>query len=149
MELAPYLRLMVDQRTTPEDKRMRFFAVFKTLSVDLCARLTQIDYDREMAFIAFDPDEPEALIAVARLMADPDVQTAEYAIIVRTDWKRRGLGYALMNRLLNYAADRGITTIFGEVMRENENMLNMARDLGFSSRPDPDDAGIIEVRRQV
>jgi acetyltransferase len=86
---------------------------------------------------------------VARLMADPDVRTAEYAIIVRTDWKRRGLGYALMNRLLNFAADRGIATIFGEVLRENENMLNMARDLGFSSRPDPDDPGVIEVRRQV
>ena len=82
-------------------------------------------------------------------MADPDVRTAEYAIIVRTDWKGQGLGYALMNRLLNFAADRGIATIFGEVLRENEGMLNMARDLGFSASPDPDDPSVIEVRRQV
>ncbi|UCH74701.1 MAG: bifunctional acetate--CoA ligase family protein/GNAT family N-acetyltransferase [Rhodospirillales bacterium] len=147
-EDAPALQEMVS-RASPEDLRLRFFQPIRRLPEQLAARLTQIDYDREMAFIAFDPEEPEALTAVARLMADPDVRTAEYAIIVRTDWKRRGLGYALMNRLLNYAAERGIATIFGEVMRENENMLSMARDLGFSSRPDPDDPGIIEVRRQV
>ena len=147
-EDAPALQEMVS-RASPEDLRLRFFQPIRRLPEQLAARLTQIDYDREMAFISFDPDEPEAITGVARLMADPDVQTAEYAIIVRTDWKRRGLGYALMNRLLSYAADRGITTIFGEVLRENENMLNMARDLGFSSSPDPDDPGIIEVRRQV
>ncbi len=147
-EDAPALHDMVS-RASPEDLRLRFFQPIRRLPEQLVARLTQIDYHREMAFISFDPEEPEAITAVARLMADPDVRTAEYAIIVRTDWKRRGLGYALMNRLLNFAADRGITTIFGEVLRENENMLNMARDLGFSSKPDSDDPGIIEVRRQV
>jgi acetyltransferase len=147
-EDAPALQDMVS-RASPEDLRLRFFQPIRRLPEQLAARLTQIDYDREMAFISFDPDEPEAITGVARLMADPDVQTAEYAIIVRTDWKRRGLGYALMSRLLSYAAERGIATIFGEVLRENENMLNMARDLGFSSRPDPDDPGVIEVRRQV
>jgi acetyltransferase len=147
-EDAPALQDMVS-RASPEDLRLRFFQPIRRLPEQLAARLTQIDYDRETAFISFDPEEPGAITAVARLMADPDVHTAEYAIIVRTDWKRRGLGYALMNRLLNYAADRGIATIFGEVLRENENMLNMARDLGFSARPDPDDPSVIEVRRQV
>ena len=147
-EDAPALQDMVS-RASPEDLRLRFFQPIRRLPEQLAARLTQIDYDREMAFISFDPAEPEAIIGVARLMADPDVQTAEYAIIVRTDWKGRGLGYALMNQLLNFAAERGIATIFGEVLRENQSMLNMARDLGFSSKPDPDDPGIIEVRRQV
>jgi acetyltransferase len=147
-EDTPALQEMVS-RVSPEDLRLRFFQPIRKLPEQLAARLTQIDYDREMAFIAFDPEEPEAIIAVARLMADPDVKTAEYAIIVRTDWKGRGLGYALMHKLLNFAAQRGIETIYGDVMRENENMLNMARDLGFSSRPDPDDPSIIEVRRQV
>ena len=147
-EDAPALQEMVS-RASPEDLRLRFFQPIRRLPEQLAARLTQIDYDREMAFISFDPAEPEAIIAVARLMADPDVHTAEYAIIVRTDWKGRGLGYALMHRLLNFAAARGIATIFGEVLRENTNMLNMARDLGFSAKPDPDDPSIIEVRRQV
>jgi len=147
-EDAPALHEMVS-RASPEDLRLRFFQPVRRLPEQLAARLTQIDYHREMAFISFDPEEPGAITAVARLMADPDVRTAEYAIIVRTDWKGRGLGYALMNRLLNFAADRGVATIFGEVLRENENMLSMARDLGFSARPDPDDPGIIEVRRQV
>ncbi len=147
-EDTPALQDMVS-RASAEDLRLRFFQPIRRLPEQLAARLTQIDYDREMAFVSFDPDEPRAITGVARLMADPDVRTAEYAIIVRTDWKGRGLGYALMNRLLNFAGERGIATIFGEVLRENDTMLSMARDLGFAERPDPDDPGIIEVRREV
>ncbi len=147
-EDAPALQEMV-ARAAPEDLRLRFFQHMRRLPEQLAARLTQIDYDREMAFISFDPAEPEAINGVARLMADPDVKTAEYAIIVRTDWKGKGLGYALMNRLLNFAGERGIRTIFGEVLRENEAMLHMARDLGFEAHADPDDPGIVEVRRKV
>jgi len=147
-EDAPALQDMVS-RASPDDLRLRFFQPIRRLPEQLAARLTQIDYDREMAFISFDPAEPAAVTAVARLMADPDVKTAEYAIIVRTDWKGRGLGYAMMNQLLNFARERGIETIFGEVLRENETMLHMARDLGFDERPDPDDPGVIEVRREV
>jgi acetyltransferase len=145
-EDAPALQDMV-RRAAPEDLRLRFFQPIRRLPEQLAARLTQIDYDREMAFITFDPAEPEAVTGVARLMADPDVREAEYAIIVRTDWKGKGLGYALMHRLLNFARERGIETIYGEVLRENETMLKMAADLGFSARPDPEDPSLIEVRR--
>lgn len=147
-EDAPALQEMVS-RASPEDLRLRFFQPMRRLPEQLAARLTQIDYDREMAFISFDPAEPRAITGVVRLMADPDVKTAEYAVIVRTDWKGKGLGYALMNRILNYAGDRGIETIFGEVLRENEAMLHMARDLGFDAHTDPRDASVIEVRRDI
>lgn len=147
-EDAPGLQDLVS-RASPEDLRLRFFQPIRRLPEQLAARLTQIDYDREMAFISFDPDEPEAITGVGRLMADPDVRTAEYAVIVRTDWKGKGLGYALMNRIIDHARDLGVETVFGEVLRENDAMLQMARDLGFKAAPSPDDAAVIEVRREV
>jgi len=93
-EDAPALREMVENRTTPEDRRLRFFATFRTLTPELCARLTQIDYDREMALVALEPDAPEgaSFCGVVRLAADPDRESAEYAILVRSDLKGQGLG---------------------------------------------------------
>ncbi|MCK5273636.1 MAG: GNAT family N-acetyltransferase, partial [Alphaproteobacteria bacterium] len=106
------------------------------------------DYDREMAFVSLDPADG-AITGVGRLMAGPDLREAEYAIIVRTDWKGMGLGYALMNRIMAFAEERGIQTIYGEVLRENEPMLRMAKDLGFRASPAPGEPGVIEVRRDM
>ncbi|HTQ14206.1 MAG TPA: bifunctional acetate--CoA ligase family protein/GNAT family N-acetyltransferase [Rhizomicrobium sp.] len=115
-------------RVTPEDTRMRFFTPFKTLPRTLLARLTQIDYDREMAFVLF--DERDAVAGVSRLAADPDGVRAEFAVIVRSDLKHRGLGRLLMDRLIAYARRRGIAEIFGDVLAENGAMLALCRDLG-------------------
>lgn len=146
-EDAPALHEMVS-RAAAEDLRLRFFQPMRRLPEQLAARLTQIDYDREMAFISLDPADG-TITGVGRLMADPDLSEAEYAIIVRTDWKGRGLGYALMNRIIAFAEERGIGTVHGEVLRENEPMLRMAKDLGFTAVPNPDEMGIIDVRRKV
>jgi acetyltransferase len=146
-EDAPALHEMVS-RADPEDLRLRFFQPMRRLPEQLAARLTQIDYDREMAFISLDPADG-TITGVGRLMAEPDLREAEYAIIVRTDWKGRGLGYALMNRILAFAAERGIQTVYGEVLRENEPMLRMAHDLGFEAAPDPEEPGVIDVRRNI
>jgi acetyltransferase len=78
---------MVEEQTTPEDRRLRFFAVFRTLAPEFCARLTQIDYEREMALVAVDPTAPaeDSFCGVVRLAADPDRERAEYALLVRGD----------------------------------------------------------------
>lgn len=146
-EDAPALHEMVS-RAAAEDLRLRFFQPMRRLPEQLAARLTQIDYDREMAFVSLDPADG-AITGVGRLMAGPDLREAEYAIIVRTDWKGRGLGYALMNRIIAFAEERGIQTIYGEVLRENEPMLRMAKDLGFRASPAPGEPGVIEVRRDM
>ncbi|HEX2884868.1 GNAT family N-acetyltransferase, partial [Vineibacter terrae] len=121
-------------RMAPEDIRLRFFTPMKTLPAPLAARLSQIDYDREMALVATESTahDAEALGAV-RIAADPDNERAEYAILVRTDMKGRGLGYALMRRMIDYARERGIGEIFGDVLRENHAMLKLCRDLGFTA----------------
>jgi acetyltransferase len=95
------------------------------------ARLTQIDYEREMALMACSADGE--IGGVVRLAADPDKTSAEFAVMVRSDLKGRGLGYALMTIILSYARTQGIRRIFGDVMRENVAMLKMAHELGFQT----------------
>jgi acetyltransferase len=109
---------------------MRFLSYFREISSALLARLTQIDYDREMAFVLFDPQNEVA--GVVRLSADPDGQRAEFALLTRSDLKRRGIGRLLMNRLIAYAGTRGIGELFGDVLAENSAMLALCRGLGFS-----------------
>jgi acetyltransferase len=133
---------------SPKDLRMRFFTSMKGISHELAARLTQIDYDREVALVA-EPLERGMIWGVGRFAGDPDNVRAEYAVAVRTDIKRRGLGYLLMTRLLQIAKARGLSEIFGEVLRENEPMLKMARELGFSTAPHPGEADVIRVTKRL
>ncbi len=133
------------ERLSARTVRMRFFAPLKALSPAWLARLTQIDYDREMALVAVLPPEQGGLVGVVRLAADPDNDRAEYAVIVRDDVVRRGLGAALMNRIVAYARSRGIKTLEGRVLAENHAMLALAAKLGFSRTADPDDAGVVRT----
>jgi len=120
-------------RITPEDMRMRFLSPMRELPPSLLARLTQIDYDREMAFVLLDKDN--AVAGVARLAADPDGQRAEFAVISRSDLKGHGIGHLLMDRLVAYARSRGIAELFGDILAENTAMLALCHDLGCSITP--------------
>ncbi|MYN03225.1 GNAT family N-acetyltransferase [Pseudoduganella sp. DS3] len=117
---------------TPEDVRFRLFEHMPTLPPAQLARWTQIDYEREMAFIATrsGPNGPETL-GVARAVADPDNVGAEFAIIVRSDLKGRGLGALLLEKLLRYCRARGLQEVLGEALPENSRMLQLAHQLGF------------------
>ncbi|MBS0278260.1 MAG: GNAT family N-acetyltransferase, partial [Proteobacteria bacterium] len=117
------------RRLSDEDMRMRFFSPLRALPSSLLARLTQIDYDREMAFVLF--DSTETVAAVGRLAADPDGERAEFALAVRTDLKGRGIGHALLEKLVAYARQRGIREVWGNVLPENTTMLALCRELGF------------------
>jgi acetyltransferase len=121
------------RRSSREDIRLRFFGAIKAFTLPFAARLTQIDYDREMALVALPPDSGE-ILGVARLGTDPDREAAEFAIMVRSDLKGTGLGYSLMCAILDYARQAGVRRVFGEVLKENERMLRMARELGFTIR---------------
>jgi acetyltransferase len=136
------------EKLSPEDVRLRFFAPKKALSANFAARLTQIDYDREMAFVLSERGAPPGraeIYGVVRIAADPDNETAEYAIIVRTDMKGQGLGYFLMNKIIAYTRTRGIRRLFGDVLRENENMLKLCREFGFAIHSVADDGEIVRV----
>jgi len=134
-------------KLSPEEIRLRFLAPIKTLSHLLAARLTQLDYDREMALVLADP-APAGLaeiFGVARLAADPDNVRAEYAIILRREVVGMGLGLFLMGRLIDYARGRGIGQIFGEVLAENTAMRGLCKRLGFVETSAPDDPSLVHV----
>jgi len=127
----------VVRRSDPQDVRMRFLGSVKDFPHLMAARLSQIDYDREMALVA--QEDNGDICGVVRIIADPDNEAAEYAIMVRSDMKGKGLGYQLMTEILTHARARGLKRVFGDVMRENGPMLHMAEDLGFkiSASEDP------------
>ena len=107
---------------------MRFFGPLRELSHEMAARLTQIDYDREMAFLLMDG---ETLVGVGRLAADPGFEQAEFALVVASDRQGRGYGTLLLTHVLHYAKSRGVKRAIGHVLRENGKMLDLVKRLGF------------------
>jgi acetyltransferase len=126
---------------SPQSVRMRFFGALAALSETYAARLTQIDYDREMALVAVDG----GILGVARLSADPGNERAEYAIVVRDDAQRQGLGEILLRRLIEYARDKGIGSIYGDVLADNDPMLALVAKLGFARRRLREDAKVVRT----
>jgi acetyltransferase len=133
------------ENVTQEDLRLRFFAPLKDFSHLFIARLTQIDYGRAMAFVAID-EASGKMLGGARLHANADYDRGEYAMLVRSDLKGRGLGWLLMQLLIEYARAEGIRTIEGQVLSENTTMLKMCKELGFALSHDPDDPAVCEAR---
>jgi acetyltransferase len=130
---------------SPEDIRYRFFSAIRELTPERIARMTQIDYDREMAFIAVRESTSETL-GVSRLVAEGDGGEGEFAIVVRPDMKGRGLASHLMRRLFDWARTRGITDIVGQILADNAPMLSFVRHLGFEVKTSRDEPGVMEAR---
>jgi acetyltransferase len=121
---------------TPTDLWLRFFAPLKDFSHAFIARFTQIDYARAMAFIAIE-ESTGAMLGVVRLHSDANYDSGEYAVLVRSDLKGRGLGWLLMQLIIEYTRAEGIHCITGQVLQENTTMLEMCRELGFQIASDP------------
>ncbi len=135
------------QRLDPEDIRMRVFYSRRSIEHTELARLTQIDYDREMAFIATLPlpDGGEETLGVVRGISDPDNDAAEFGVIVRSDLKGKRMGQLLMDKLIRYLRSHGTQRIVGTVLRENKGMLGLASRLGFDIKAQPEDPDLRHV----
>ena len=121
-------------RLSLEDMRFRFFGMVRELPRSEMVRLTQIDYDREMAFIATSQDPVSGkneTLGVVRAMTRPDNTAAEFAIIIRSDLKGLGLGKLLMQKMIRYVKSRGTKYLLGEAMLENAAMAGLAEAVGF------------------
>jgi acetyltransferase len=127
-------------RVSQDDLRLRFFAPVKEFRHAFIARFTQLDYARAMAFVAID-EASGKMLGVARLHANSTYDTAEYAVLVRSDLKGRGLGWMLMQTIIEYARSEGLRTIEGQVLNENTTMLQMCAELGFRRAPGPRGTG--------
>jgi acetyltransferase len=134
-------------RATPADMRLRFFMSRREVPHSELARYSQIDYDREMTFIALAPQagaEPE-MVGEVRAVCDPDNERAEFAIQVAAPWQGKGLGRVLMDKLLHYLRERGTAEVAGQCLRENTAMAGLARSAGFDITAD-DSSGTFSMR---
>jgi len=133
------------EKVTREDLRTRFFTAVCELPQRDLAHLTQIDYEREMAFIAVASGEGAGneTLGVARAHADPDNIEAEFAVLVRSDLKGQGLGALLLAKLIRYCRGRGTQRVVGEALPDNLRMLRLARYFGF--RVEPQREGVVRM----
>jgi L-amino acid N-acyltransferase YncA len=114
-----------------EDVRRRFFGAIRELSHEFIARLTHLDYNLAMAFIAIDEMEGKMLGVVRLHRQEDDPGAGEYAVIVRSDFKGRGLGRLLMRRMIEWSEAARMKTVFGLVLADNAEMLKLCEQLGF------------------
>jgi acetyltransferase len=136
-------------RLAPEDVRYRFFTPLRALSPEQMARLTQVDYQREIAFIAQRPGSGET-VGVARLVREEmDGPEAEFAIVLEPSVKHKGLGRCLMEELFAWARSQGITEIVGQVLADNAPMVAFVQRLGFRLRRLPGEEDVLEVRKSL
>ncbi len=136
-------------RLSPDDVRHRFFVAVRELTPAQLARFTQPDYRREMAFIAVRESSGET-VAVARVMPlDEDTTVGEFAVVVEADLRGRGLATHLMQRLIEWAPRHGLRELIGEILAENQPMLELARRLGFRLLHSAADPGLVEARMRL
>ncbi|MCA0008749.1 MULTISPECIES: bifunctional acetate--CoA ligase family protein/GNAT family N-acetyltransferase [unclassified Mesorhizobium] len=135
-------------RISPDDLRLRFLSPRKSFSDQMLKRLTQLDYGRNMAFVALNTSSG-ALAGISRISCDPDHTVAEYALLVRTDLQGNGLGWELLSQIVDYARADGIGRIEGIMLAENTRMLAMCREFGFSIRRHPSEPGLVEVTLEL
>lgn len=144
-EDEPALREFFDA-LAPDDIHARYFCMFRAPGHIQLARMTQIDYARDMAFVAVQnqPGGGSRIMGEVRAASYPDNIQAEIAVVVRSDCKGRGLGTMLLRKLVAYCQAQGIGTLVGNVLPGNHRMLNLARRAGFSAQASPgtDDIGI-------
>ena len=139
--LQAFVRSMSD-----ESRYMRFMDTIRELSMPMLVRFTQIDYDREMALTALvEEDDHEKIIGVARYATNPDGSSVEFALAVADEWQKHGIGPRLMTELIDCAKSKGFDTIVGDVFGNNEKMLRLMTNLGFTIHPHPEDNAVKRV----
>ena len=129
-----------------ESKYFRFMQMLHELTPEMLIRFTQIDYDREMAFIAVVNSRE---VGIARYIINPDYQSADFALVIADDFHEMGLGQKLMEKIIKTAKIKGISIIQGEVLAINKPMLSLMRKLGFSIKALTGDNSIMSVTRQL
>jgi RimJ/RimL family protein N-acetyltransferase len=133
---------------TADDLRLRFFAPLREVSRALLDKLIHYDPDHAMAFVAVD-EQSRKMLGVVRLHDDTSGETAEFAILVRSRLKDHGVGWLLMERMIEFSRHKDLKTVRGQVLSENATMLAMCAELGFHIADDPDERGVKTVTLPV
>ena len=122
----------------------------RELSREMLVRFTQLDYSRELAFIAtLNKGDENIEIGVARYFTNPDGESGEIALVVADEWQNLGLGTRLMYCIIDAAKEKKFQTLEGEVLANNTKMLHLMRKLGFSQKTKPDEPGVVVVTKAL
>ncbi len=137
-------------RLSERTKYFRFMQALQELTPEMIVRFTQIDYDREMAFVAVteDANMPSEL-GVGRCLMNPDGNSVEFALVVADDCHCLGIGSKLMTTLMQTAKAKGISFFEGEVLVVNKPMLSLVTKLGFSIETIADDNEVVRVVKDL
>ncbi|AEV26555.1 MULTISPECIES: bifunctional acetate--CoA ligase family protein/GNAT family N-acetyltransferase [Azospira] len=129
-----------------ESKYFRFMDTLRELTQSMLVRFTQIDYDREMAFVAVtEEDGKEVQVGVSRFVSNPDGETVEFALAVADGWQKRGVGRKLMSAIIECARAKGYRAVVGDVLALNSKMFKLMTSLGFTIHPHPEDPAVKRV----
>jgi acetyltransferase len=116
-----------------QSSRYRFFHVIKEATEEMVSKFCDIDYKNEIAIIAeYNSNDKKRNVGVVRLFIDSGLQTGEFAILVADNFQDSGLGTKFMEILIDMGRKRGLKSIYGEVLADNNKMLTLAKEFGFS-----------------
>jgi N-acetylglutamate synthase-like GNAT family acetyltransferase len=132
------------KEVTHDDLRLRFFSVMREVSPEVLDKLIHYDPVHAMAFIAIE-EASGRMLGVVRLHDDADAEKGEFAILVCSHLKGRGLGWLMMKHMITHAKNKGLKTVHGQVLAENATMLAMCGELGFHVHDDMLERGIKRV----
>ncbi len=131
------------RKLSPQSKYFRFMQTLNELTPEMLVRFTQLDYNRELALIAvMEKAGIEVELGVARYVMNPDGKSCEFALVVADEWQHRGIGSQLMTHLLEAARERGFSSMDGEILADNQKMLELVKGLGFHIRSSEQDSAI-------
>jgi acetyltransferase len=133
----------------PQAVRLRFFCHIRHFTHAMAARMTQVDYDRELSLAAFADRAGHDMVGMATLIGDANADTGEFALQVRADFGRCGLGTHLLQRLIEQGRRQGLRLLYGDVLNENVPMLRLADRLGFERRAHPDEPECLRVELRL
>jgi acetyltransferase len=129
-----------------ESRYNRLMYSLREPSASFIKQLTEIDFDRTMAFVAVDTrGADERFVAVARYGTDGSGKDAEFAVVVADAWQGRGIGTKLARILFDYAAARGLDRVYGTILANNERMIKLVRYLGMEVAPEPGDVTVLRA----
>lgn len=135
---------------SPKAKYFRFMGVLQELTPGMLKRTTQIDYDREMAMVALlRQKNQDCILGIARYVTNPDFQSCEFALVVTDQWQKKGIGSHLMSCLMDAAKMKNLQIMEGTIMSVNVDMLTLVKNLGFTLKPDPNDATLLIATKQL
>ncbi len=127
------LWLEMFRKFSEESKRYRFFQIIKDTPSEVVARYCNIDYDKEMAIVAELTEEGRRrILGVVRLVVEPDGKTGEIAFIVADPWQGLGLGWKMVDYMIEICRDKRLETIYALILRDNHRAIILVKEMGFA-----------------